>query len=139
MFQEPKVWPLTIGEKILRLLRNEYPRVHDVRVRPVWIVGELLEFGGDFNRYVTAKKLQKEEGILFRHCLRMILLLDEMANVPPLETTVETWEKPLDDLAAQLTEACRKVDPQSTDEVLLQPDSENDALVVPGRRNPNAS
>lgn len=139
MFQEPKVWPLTIGEKILRLFRNEYPRVHDVRVRPVWIVGELLEFGGDFNRYVTAKKLQKEEGILFRHCLRMILLLDEMANVPPLETTVETWEKPLDDLAAQLTEACRKVDPQSTDEVLLQPDSENDALVVPGRRNPNAS
>lgn len=139
MFQEPKVWPLTIGEKILRLFRNEYPRVHDVRVRPVWIVGELLEFGGDFNRYVTAKKLQKEEGILFRHCLRMILLLDEMANVPPLETTVETWEKPFDDLAAQLTEACRKVDPQSTDEVLLQPDSENDALVVPGRRNPNAS
>ena len=139
MFQEPKVWPLTIGEKILRLFRNEYPRVHDVRVRPVWIVGELLEFGGDFNRYVTAKKLQKEEGILFRHCLRMILLLDEMANVPPFETTVETWEKPLDDLAAQLTEACRKVDPQSTDEVLLQPDSENDALVVPGRRNPNAS
>ena len=138
MFQEPKVWPLTIGEKILRLFRNEYPRVHDVRVRPVWIVGELLEFGGDFNRYVTAKKLQKEEGILFRHCLRMILLLDEMANVPPLETTVETWEKPLDDLAAQLTEACRKVDPQSTDEVLLQPDSEDDALVVPGRRNPNA-
>ena len=139
MFQEPKVWPLTIGEKILRLFRNEYPTVHDVRVRPVWIVGELLEFGGDFNRYVTAKKLQKEEGILFRHCLRMILLLDEMANVPPLETTVETWEKPLDDLAAQLTEACRKVDPQSTDEVLLQPDSEKDALVVPGRRNPNAS
>ena len=139
MFQEPKVWPLTIGEKILRLFRNEYPRVHDVRVRPVWIVGELLEVGGDVNRFVTAKKLQKEEGILFRHCLRMILLLDEMANVPPLETTVETWEKPLDDLAAQLTEACRKVDPQSTDEVLLQPDSENDALVVPGRRNPNGS
>ena len=47
---------------------HEYPRVHDVRVRPVWIVGELLEFGGDFNRYVTSKKLQKE-GILFRHCL----------------------------------------------------------------------
>jgi len=137
MFEEPKVWPLTIGEKILRLFRNEYPRVHDVRVRPVWIVGELLEFGGDFNKYVTARKLQKEEGILFRHCLRMILLLDEMANVPPLESTVETWEDPLDDLAARLTETCRSVDPQSTDEMLNQPDgdTEAEALICPGRRN----
>ena len=41
MFAEEKVWPLSIGEKILRLFRNEYPRVHNVHVRPVWIVGEL--------------------------------------------------------------------------------------------------
>lgn len=135
MFQEPKVWPLTIGEKILRLFRNEYPRVHDVTVRPVWIVGELMEFGGDFNKYVTARKLQKEEGILFRHCLRMILLLDEMANVPPIESTVETWEDPLDELADRLTETCRAIDPQSTDEILVQPGSEVDELVLPGRRN----
>ncbi|MCP4886275.1 MAG: helicase, partial [Planctomycetaceae bacterium] len=33
MFAEPKVWPLTIGEKILRLFRNEYPRVHDVKIQ----------------------------------------------------------------------------------------------------------
>ena len=135
MFQEPRVWPLSIGEKVLRLFRNEFPRVHDVSVRPVWIVGELLEFGGDFNKYVTARKLQKEEGILFRHCLRMILLLDEMANVPPLESTVETWEDPLDELAARLTETCRAVDPQSTDEMLVQPGSEVDDLIGPGRRN----
>lgn len=135
MFQEPRVWPLSIGEKVLRLFRNEFPRVHDVSVRPVWIVGELLEFGGDFNKYVTARKLQKEEGILFRHCLRMILLLDEMANVPPLESTVETWEDPLDEIAARLTETCRAVDPQSTDEMLVQPGSEVDDLIGPGRRN----
>ena len=135
MFQEPRVWPLTVGEKVLRLFRNEYPRVHDVNVRPVWIVGELMEFGGDFNKYVTARKLQKEEGILFRHCLRMILLLDEMANIPPVESTVETWEDPLDELADRLTETCRSIDPQSTDEILIQPGSEVDDLIGPGRRN----
>lgn len=135
MFDEPRVWPLTIGEKILRLFRHEFPRVHNVDVRPVWIVGELLEFGGDFNKYVTARKLQKEEGILFRHCLRMILLLDEMANIPPIESTVETWEDPLDDLAEILTKACQAIDPQSTDEILLQPGSEADDLIGPGRRN----
>jgi superfamily II DNA/RNA helicase len=118
MFDEPKVWPLTLGEKIYRLFQADYPTVHDVSVRPVWIVGELREFAFDFNKYVTSRSLQKEEGILFRHLLRMILLLDEMANIPPLETTVEEWEYPLDDLAEQLTEACRKIDPQSTDEVI---------------------
>jgi len=135
MFQEPRVWPLTIGEKVLRMFRHEFPRVHNVNVRPVWIVGELMEFGGDFNKYVTSRKLQKEEGILFRHCLRMILLLDEMANVPPIETTVETWENPLDELADRLTETCRSIDPQSTDEILTQPGSDTNSLIDPGRRN----
>ncbi|NND99641.1 MAG: DUF3516 domain-containing protein [Pirellulaceae bacterium] len=135
MFDEPRVWPLTIGEKLLRLFRNEFPRVHNVDVRPLWIVGDLLNYGGDFNKYVTTKKLQKDEGILFRHCLRMILLLDEMANVPPAESTVETWEDPLDDLADLLTETCRNIDPQSTDEMLAQPGSEIDDLIGLGRRN----
>ena len=41
-----------------------------------------------------------------------------MANIPPLETTVEDWEYQLDDLAEQLTLACRRIEPQSTEEVL---------------------
>ncbi|MEM6364185.1 MAG: DUF3516 domain-containing protein, partial [Planctomycetota bacterium] len=135
MFDEPRVWPLTIGEKCLRLFRDEFPKVDDVRVTPVWIIGELLEYGGDFDKYVTTRKLQKEEGILFRHCLRMILLLDEMANVPPRETTVETWEDWLDDLADQLSQTCRDIDPQSTDEVLFQTQSDDDDLGPRGRRN----
>nr|WP_153556100.1 DUF3516 domain-containing protein [Roseimaritima sediminicola] len=132
MFEE-RVWPLTLGEKLYRLFQNEFPRVQDVRVRPVWIVGELLQFDGDFNKYITAHKLQKEEGILFRHLLRMILLLDEMANIPPSETTPEQWEDPLDDLADRLTETCRAVDAQSTDEVLSNA-AGGDDLIGPGRR-----
>jgi hypothetical protein len=135
MFDEPKVWPLTIGEKILRLFRADFPRVYNVDVRPVWIVGDLLQYDGDFNKFVTTKKLQKEEGILFRHCLRMIMLLDEMANVPPAETTVETWEDPLDAIADKLTETCRNIDPESTDEMLSQSGTELDELADLGRRN----
>ncbi|KAA1262424.1 ski2-like helicase [Rubripirellula obstinata] len=136
MFEEPRVWPLTIGEKVLRMFQHEFPRVHDVSITPVWIVGELAEFGFDFNKYVTARKLQKEEGILFRHCLRMIMLLDEMANIPPLESTVETWEDPLDELADKLTAACRKVDPQSTEETLADPEvQDGEELIEKGRRN----
>jgi superfamily II DNA/RNA helicase len=135
MFEEPKVWPLTIGEKIFRLFQHDFPTVQGVRVRPVWIVGELLQYDGDFNKYVTTKKLQKEEGILLRHCLRMILFLDEMANVPPEGTTVATWEDQLDDLADFLTESCKRADPQTTEEVLSQELGEDEELVASGRRN----
>lgn len=135
MFDEPKVWPLTIGEKCLRLFRDEFPKVEDVRVRPVWIVGELMQYDGNFDRYVVTRKLQKEEGILFRHCLRMILLLDEMANIPPEGTTVQTWEDWLDDLADRLTETCRSIDPQSTDEILQSSDSGAELVAAGGRRN----
>ncbi|MCC9603273.1 DEAD/DEAH box helicase [Stieleria sp. JC731] len=133
MFDEPKVWPLTIGEKVHRLFQNDFPRIDNVRIRPVWIVGELLNYDLDFNKYITTKKLQKEEGILLRHCLRMILFLDEMANVPPESTTVETWEDWMDDLADKLTIACQKADPQTTNEILAE-DNGDDDLVASGRR-----
>ena len=127
-FDEPKVWPLTIGEKVHRLFGHQYPRVEDARVTPVWIVGRLMEFEFNFNNFVTSSKLQKDEGILFRHCLRMVLLLDEMAGVPPPGTTVETWEYWMDDLAERLTEMCRRVDPQSTEEGLTSAADEDDAM-----------
>lgn len=131
---EQRVWPLTIGEKVMRWFRHQQPRVDDVQVTPAWIVGRLIEFDFNFQSFVTSYNLQKEEGILFRHCLRMVLLLDEMANIPPPSTTVETWEYWMDDLAERLTDMCRDVDPQSTDEILVKPDSEPD-LVAPGRRS----
>ena len=65
---------LTLAEKLRRLFDYDFPGVHDLRTQPVWAAGELLEFGGDFNKYVTSKDLQKQEGIIFRHLLRLILL-----------------------------------------------------------------
>jgi hypothetical protein len=124
--------PLPLAYKLHRLFRHDFPRVDDCFVRPCWVAGEVLEFGGDFNKYITSHKLQKQEGILFRHLLRLVLLLDEMANVPPVESTPETWEQPLDDLADRLTAACRQVDPQSTEEMLSQ--APVNELIAAGRR-----
>ncbi|MDZ4851632.1 MAG: DEAD/DEAH box helicase [Pirellulaceae bacterium] len=118
MFDEPPPRPLALGEKLRRLFDYDFPRVHDVYTRSVWVVGELLEFDGQFNKYVTSRGLQKQEGILFRHVLRFILLCDEFASIPPFDTTPETWEDPLDEWIERLTICCRAVDPESTDEVL---------------------
>ncbi len=109
---------LTIGEKLRRLFNYDFPRVHDVFTQAVWIAGEVLMFDGNFNKYILAYGLQKQEGILHRHLLRLILLLEEMASIPPVESTPEEWEDRLDDLIAKLTDCCRAVDPESTDELL---------------------
>lgn len=118
IFEEEKVWVITLGEKLNRLFQYDFPKVHDFTVTPVYVAGEVLEFGGNFNKYITAKGLQKHEGIIFRHLLRLILLLDEMASIPPVESTPEDWEDRFDDLIDRLTECCRSVDPESTDETL---------------------
>jgi superfamily II DNA/RNA helicase len=120
VFEEPPVWIISIGEKLRRLFDYDFPRVHDVQTTAVYVAPEVLEFGGNFNKYIVAKGLQKHEGIIFRHLLRLILLLDEMASIPPVESTPEDWEDRLDDLIDRLTECCRAVDPESTDETLEQ-------------------
>jgi hypothetical protein len=120
MFDEEPVYVISLAEKLRRLFNFDFPKVHDVRTTPVHVAGEVLEFEGQFNKYILAKKLQKHEGIIFRHLLRLILLLDEMASIPPVDTSEEDWEMRIDPLIDRLTECCRNVDPESTDETLEQ-------------------
>jgi hypothetical protein len=120
MFPEERVFVLTLAEKLRRLFDYDFPGVRDVRTQAVWAAGELLEFGGDFNKYITSKQLQKQEGVIFRHLLRLILLALEFAQFVPPDTTEEEWLDEMHDIADRLTETCRKVDPESTDKTLEQ-------------------
>jgi hypothetical protein len=119
-------WVLTVAEKLRRLFDYEVPGVTDLRTSPVWAAGELLEFGGDFNKYVTSKSLQKQEGMVFRHALRLILLVGEFMQLCPPDTTEELWRGDLGEVAARLTESCRRVDPTSTDKALEEVEQETE-------------
>jgi superfamily II DNA/RNA helicase len=112
---EERVWPLTFPEKLLRLFLNEYPGVPDIRLMSVWAAGSLLEFGGDFNKLVTSKKIARQEGIVFRHVLRVVLLCEEFIQHLPQESS---WHSELIETADALTEACRAVDARSTDQMI---------------------
>lgn len=118
MFPEERVWPLTLAEKLRRLFDHEFPGVYDLRTTPVWIAGELLEFNGNFNKYITSHGLQKQEGMIFRHLLRLILLIGEFAGLCPPDTTEAEWRDELYSIRDQLVESCRAVDPTSTDKML---------------------
>jgi hypothetical protein len=125
-FDERPPRVLTLAEKLRLLFDYDFPSVHDVRTHPVWAAGELLEFGGDFNKYVTSKSLQKQEGVVFRHVLRLILLVKEFTQFCPPDTTEEEWRGDLEDITNTLIECCRKVDPTSTDKALEQAEAAAD-------------
>jgi len=112
---EERVWPLTFPEKLLRIFYNEYPGVSDIRLLSVWAAGALLEFGGDFNKLVTTKQITRQEGIVFRHVLRVVLLCEEFIQHLPADSA---WQTELIETANQLTEACHAVDEHSTDQMI---------------------
>ena len=116
---------LTLPHKLQRLFQHDFPGVHDVRVTPVWVVGEALQYGNDFNKYVTSNKLQKQEGVVFRHLLRFVLLIDEMAELCPPDVEHDQWREDLYEIADQVEEICRLADPSSTDQWLAETRSED--------------
>jgi len=133
-FDDDWVPILTLPYKLQRLFQHDFPDVHDVRVTPVWVAGEALQYGTDFNKYITSNKLQKQEGIVFRHLLRLVLLLDEMAELCPPDVDHDVWRDDLADIANQLEDMCRSVDPQSTDQWLA--DSRGDKEKASENENP---
>ncbi len=113
-----RVWPVPLGDKMRRLFDNEYPGVQDLRTRSCWVAGDLIAVGGDFHKYVTTRDLTRQEGVVFRHCLRMILLCEEFAQLTPAGTTAEEWQADLSWISEILINSCREVDPESTDKAL---------------------
>jgi superfamily II DNA/RNA helicase len=111
-------WTPTLAEKLRLLFDSEFPGVQDLVTRPVWIAGEALRFGGDFNKLITSKGIVRQEGIIFRHLLRLILLCGEFAQGTPADVEPETWRSDLRRLAGGLTECCRSIDPESTDKAI---------------------
>lgn len=115
---ELRKYPIPLAQKVRMLFESEIDHAGGLFVTPVWAIGDLLERGGNFDAFVRTRDLTKQEGILFKHALRMILLASEFAQLTPREMEPELWRTKLFGIADVLTAACRAVDPQSTDELL---------------------
>jgi superfamily II DNA/RNA helicase len=111
--------PPTLADELRMLFDATHPDMQDLNTLSVWSAGELLrDYAGNFNLYVRTRDLIKQEGIIFRHLLRLILLCGEFAQVCPKDTTPEAWQAELREISERLTASCRAVDPASTDEVI---------------------
>jgi superfamily II DNA/RNA helicase len=109
--------PPVLAEKVRMLFDAKYPEVGDFVTQGVWAANEILNYG-NFNTYVTTKDLTKQEGLIFRHLLRLILLTEEFEQLTPPGLTADEWKKELGEIVEKLTEICRAVDPTSTEEAI---------------------
>ncbi len=119
-WEEEKEYPPSLADKLRLLFDAKHSDITDVNTQSVWAAGELLKFGGHFNKFVQSRDLVKQEGIVFRHLLRLILLCGEFVQLTPPDTTGAEWQADLRDVAEQLTASCRAVDPASTDQMIEQ-------------------
>ncbi len=117
-------YPIPLAQKMKMLFENAIDHAGGLFVTPVWAVGDLLERGGDFDKFVRIRDAVTQEGIIFKHVLRMILLCGEFAQLTPVGVDPATWKGRLRAISDVLTTACRTVDPQSTDETLEEMEDE---------------
>ena len=130
---EERKYAPPLAEKVRMLFDSEYPNVHGVRITPAWAAGDVLEHGANFHAFIGSSQLASQEGLIFRHLLRLILLLDEFTQVTPLGVDASEWHEELRQLSEQLTHCCREVDPTSTDQAIAQA-GQGDAFSMPGQR-----
>jgi len=110
--------PPVFADKLRLLFDATYPDVADVTTQAVWAAGEVLNFGGHFNNFIAPKDLAKQEGLIFRHLLRMVLLMEEFQQLTPAGCDPAEWQQQLSDIADVLTKTCKAVDPQSTEQTI---------------------
>jgi hypothetical protein len=117
---ELRKYPVPLAQKMRMVFESQIDHAGGLFVTPVWAVGDLLAHGGGFDQFVRARDIVKQEGIVFKHLLRMILLCNEFAQLTPKDASAEEWQMRLRGVAERLTGVCHAVDPQSTDEMLEQ-------------------
>lgn len=115
---ELRKYPLPLAEKVRMVFESEIDHGGGLFITPVWAVGDLLEHGGSFDAYVRFRDLLKQEGVVFKHLLRMVLLCREFAPLTPAGVLADVWEQRMRELSERLTSLCHAADPQMTDETL---------------------
>ena len=109
-WEEEQEKPPTFPEMLQVAFDSELPSPEQVPVQLKWIAGGIAEGGGDFARFIAARDLGKNEGIVLRHLLRLVLLAGEFA---------ERTEDPVyREIARLAMEASRTADPVHTERFL---------------------
>lgn len=105
--------PPALPEMLKMLFDARLVSPEDVVMQPTWIAGGMFQANGDFFAYARNRELIKNEGILLRHLLRLVILSGEFH--------AHSHEDPdYAQIADKVMLICTKVDRRYTDQFLAE-------------------
>jgi len=110
--EEEQERPPTFPEMLKLVFEAKLPNPEPVFVQPKWVAGGAFEFQCEFFKFVRARDLIKQEGLILRHMLRLAILAGEFFAYS---------ENPDYQRIGELaTNTCRRVDASYTDRFLSE-------------------
>jgi hypothetical protein len=108
----PKPTP-TVAEMLSILFESKLATPENVPVVPKWVAGGILEHEGDFFKYTRQRDLSKNEGLILRHLLRLVILAGEFQ--------ARSGDDPdYGEIIERVTRICAHVDRRYTDHFLAE-------------------
>jgi hypothetical protein len=113
---------MTFPEMLKALFDAKLSTPELIWVQPKWVAGGVSEHAGDFYKFIRARDLAKNEGLILRHLLRLVILTGEFRERSDGDPDYEQ-------IGEQATRVCQQVDPRYTDR-FLQAEAESRKLVA---------
>jgi len=113
---------MRLPEMLKALFDARLAAPEELLVRPQWLAGGILELEGDFYKYVKSRGMEKNEGIVLRHLLRLVILAGEFRTLSQGDPDYERIDE-------QVTRICQRVDARYTERFLT---SEAEAVHLAG-------
>ena len=112
-YEEPEEErPPTFPEGLLILFESKLAVPDRFFVQPKWIAGAAFQLDCDFYKLIGACNLAKQEGLILRHLLRLVILAGEFYT--------QTEDPDYQMLGERATRICHDVDPRYTDRFLTE-------------------
>ncbi len=113
---------MTFPDMLKALFDDKLATPEFIIVQPKWVAGGIIEFESDFFKFARNRNLLKNEGLLLRHLLRLVILAGEFL----LHAEGDLDYAQISDLA---TKACRRVDERYTDRFLADSEAKKEMPV----------
>lgn len=111
-FDEDQPRRPSMPEMLKMVFEARLPVPENVFIQPKWVTGGAIEFDGEFFKFVRARDLVKQEGLVLRHLLRVIILAGEMLTM--------TDDPEYSRIVELVTKTCRRVEPDYTERFLAE-------------------
>jgi superfamily II DNA/RNA helicase len=127
--EKPPEPQLTLPEMLKAVFDAKLASPEDVWVQPKWVAGSVFDHENDFYKFIRSRNLVKNEGVILRHLLRLVILSGEFS-------TISGGDPDYERIGELTTRICQQVDPRYTDR-FLEAEAEARKLVSGEQGAPN--